>query len=73
MDLEQQAKKVEKSVNIQDLKFIEGQLMLSHVIGEQNFDLEVSNIEEFVVEDVKDENCFPLINEINDNINKKNF
>lgn len=74
MDLKQQAKNVENSVNIHDIhdiKFIEDQLMLNHIMGEQNFDLEVSKIESSIIKDVKDELHF--INKINDNIKKRKF
>ena len=66
LTLEQQAKNIENmSVEV---KFIEDQLMLNHTIGEQSFDLEVSNIEHSLSKDIKDEENLSFIIKINNNI-----
>ena len=69
LTLEQQAKNIENMSH--EVKFIEDQLMLSHTIGEQSFDLEVSNIEHSLTKDIKNKENLPLIIQINNNIKNR--
>ena len=66
--LEERAKSVEKAADAINKFKVTKKIQFSHLIGERNFDIKVSKIEESILKDINESHKLKAFKKINDKI-----